>query len=200
LVHGMRTEARRVLSTEVLEALGIAPISLGTQVTAGKVAYIHTAQLHSGLARLLAVREVVGLRNPGHSVVKLLNPCSGAAILVSSYTHPEYVSMLTTTFGMMGSNAILSRGLEGEVAADPRRTAKTIGFINGQEHTLQEQQPGTAEIVPGLPSAIDIATTAQYTSEVLRGIKPVPGALAQQVEYILRLSQHHNNTKPVSAL
>lgn len=191
LVHGMRTEARRVLASDVLEALGVAPYAIGSQVTAASVNHMHTAHLHSGLARLLAVRETVGLRNPGHSVVKLLHPCRGPTILVSSYTHPEYLHMLRSVLTKMGSNAVLSRGLEGEVTADPRRTAHTIGFIRGQEQILQEQQPGTAETVPGLPSAIDIATTAQYTSEVLRGIKPIPPALEQQVEYILRISQHH---------
>jgi anthranilate phosphoribosyltransferase len=40
------------------------------------------------------VRRVVGLRNPGHSLVKLMKPGAGACVVVSSYTHPEYaVSM-----------------------------------------------------------------------------------------------------------
>ena len=37
----------------------------------------------TGLARLLAVRETLGLRNPGHSVVKLLGPCAGPALVVA---------------------------------------------------------------------------------------------------------------------
>jgi hypothetical protein len=46
------------------------------------------------LKRLLDVRRVVGLRNPAHSLVKLMNPCAGPAVVVGSYTHPEYaVSM-----------------------------------------------------------------------------------------------------------
>jgi anthranilate phosphoribosyltransferase len=43
-----------------------------------------------GLQRLLEVRRVVNLRNPGHSLVKLMNPCVGKSLVVSSYTHPEY--------------------------------------------------------------------------------------------------------------
>jgi len=50
------------------------------------------------------------------------------------------------------------------------------------------QQPGTAAEVPGLPTEIDVATTAEYTRQVLAGALPVPPALARQVEHILQLA------------
>ena len=59
----------------------------------------------------------------------------------------------------------------------------------GQHQLLEEQQPGTATEVPGLPTEIDVATTARYTREVLAGALPVPPALARQVEHILRLAE-----------
>lgn len=77
------------------------------------------------------MREVVGLRNPGHSVVKLMSPCAGASVVVTAYTHPEYFEMLQTTFRTLGMSALLSRGLEGEVATDPRRTPRYDGFVRG---------------------------------------------------------------------
>ncbi len=43
-------------------------------------------------------------------------------MVVTAYTHPEYLDMLHATFTSMGMTALLSRGLEGEVATDPRRT------------------------------------------------------------------------------
>ena len=142
-----------------------------------------------GLARLLAVREVIGLRTPGHSVAKLMNPCAGPALVVSSFTHPEYFDILSGTFATLGAHALLSRGLEGEVAADPRRTPRYDAFIGGTHQLLQDQQPGTAAEVPGLPTEIDVATTAAYTRRVLAGDAPVPPALRQQVEHILHLSR-----------
>ncbi len=187
LLHGMRTEARRILASDVLEALGVPALAAPRKVGDGEVAHIATGLLHPGLARLLAVREAVGLRNAGHSAVKLMNPCAGAAVVVTSYTHPEYFSMLQGTFGAMGMNALLSRGLEGEVAADPRRTPRYDAFVGGVHHVLQEQEPGTASEVPGLPAEIDVATTAGYTRRVLAGELPVPPGLARQVEHILRL-------------
>jgi hypothetical protein len=53
---------------------------------------------------------------------------------------------------------------------------------------LQEQQAGTAADVPGLPTEIDVQTTADYTRRVLAGALPVPAAITQQVEHILHIS------------
>lgn len=189
LLHGMRTEARRVLASDVLEALDIPALTAPQSIAPGSVAHIGTAVLLPGLARLLAVREVIGLRTPGHSVAKLMNPCAGSALVVSSFTHPEYFDILSGTFATLGAHALLSRGLEGEVAADPRRTPRYDAFIGGTHQLLQDQQPGTAAEVPGLPTEIDVATTAAYTRRVLAGDAPVPPALRQQVEHILHLSR-----------
>ncbi|WP_287984868.1 DNA-binding protein YbiB [Diaphorobacter sp.] len=189
LLHGMRTEARRVLASDVLEALDIPALTAPQSIAPGSVAHIGTAVLLPGLARLLAVREVIGLRTPGHSVAKLMNPCTGPALVVSSFTHPEYFDILSGTFATLGAHALLSRGLEGEVAADPRRTPRYDAFIGGTHQLLQDQQPGTAAEVPGLPTEIDVATTAAYTRRVLAGDAPVPPALREQVEHILHLSR-----------
>ena len=196
LLHGMRTEARRVLASDVLEALGIpathAPQDPSLELPAiapGTIAHIATGELQPGLARLLAVREVIGLRNPGHSAAKLYIPCAGPSVLVTSYTHPEYASMLQECLQAQGASALLSRGLEGEVVADPRRSPRYDGFVHGAHRLLQEQQPGTASEVAGLPEAIDVATTADYTRRVLAGQLPVPEAIAQQVAFILQIVQ-----------
>ena len=189
LLHGMRTESRRVLASEVLEALDIQALTAPNQIASGTVAHIATGTLLPGLARLLAVREAIGLRTPAHSLVKLITPCAGPALLVASYTHGEYFELLGATFAARGMHALLSRGLEGEVAADPRRRPRYDAYIAGAHQLLQEQQPGTAAEVPGLPAEIDAASTAAYTRRVLAGQAPVPEALAQQVRHIVRLAQ-----------
>ena len=188
LLHGMRTEARRVLASDVLEALDVPALTATKQIANGEVVHVDTALLHPGLARLLATRETLGLRNPGHSVAKLLSPCDGPTLVVASYTHPAYFELLCATFSTLGMHALLSRGLEGEVAADPRRTPRYDAFVAGAHALLDEQQPGTASEVPGLPSAIDVASTATYTRRVLAGELPVPAALQRQVEHIVHLS------------
>jgi len=187
LLHGMRTEARRVLASEVLLALDIPALTAPEVIAPGRVAHIDTNHLHPGMARLLAARQVIGLRNPGHSVAKLINPCAGPALVVTSYTHPEYLDRLCATFGLLQAHALLSRGLEGEVAADPRRWPRYDGFVQGQHQLLEEQQAGTANEVHGLPTEIDAISTARYTQQVLQGHLPVPPALQRQVQHILHL-------------
>src|SRR3989344_2617514 len=193
LLHGMRTEARRILASDVLLALDVPALTAPEKIANGTVRHIHTQHLHAGLARLLSVREVVGLRNPGHSVVKLMSPCAGPSVVVTAYTHPEYFEMLQTTFRTLGVSALLSRGLEGEVATDPRRTPRYDGFVHGVHAVLESQQPGTASEVPGLPTEIDVSTTATYTRCVLAGELPIPPAIERQVEHILRLAEQTNS-------
>jgi anthranilate phosphoribosyltransferase len=188
LVHGAATESTRVLASNVLAALDVPPLAAMRPIADGEAVFAPTELLSPGLKRLLDVRRVVGLRNPGHSVVKLMQPTQGASVVVGSYTHPAYAESMAATFELMGMTALLSRGLEGESAADPRRTAQVDGFVRGKRIALQNQQPGTQAEVPGLPQEIDVATTADYTRRVLAGQLPVPGAIAQQVEHILQLA------------
>jgi anthranilate phosphoribosyltransferase len=60
------------------------------------------------------------------------------------------------------------------------------GFIAGRRITLEERQTGTLAAMPEMPH-IDAENTAAYVRDVLAGRQPVPGAIAAQVEHILRL-------------
>lgn len=186
LVHGEPTEDQRVSSQAVLAQLGIAALERMAPRVAGQVQYLPTRVLHPGLARLLAVRRVVGLRNPGHSLVKLMNPCASdrSVLVVSSYTHPEYLSSMSSTFALMGQHALLLRGTEGEPVADARRTPAMDVFKNGQTVRVQAQHAGALLQVPELPST-DAQATAQYIQHVLQGQLPVPEPIALQVQHIL---------------
>jgi anthranilate phosphoribosyltransferase len=190
LVHGSASETTRVLASNVLQALGVQALSAVRAIPSGEVAFAPTELLNPALKRLLDVRRVVGLRNPGHSVVKLMQPTTGPAVVVASYTHPEYARTMGQTFELTGMTALLSRGLEGEVVSDPRRTAQIDGFIRGVRSELQAQASGTASEVPGLPKEIDVETTADYTRRVLQGELPVPAAIAAQVGHITQLASH----------
>jgi len=187
VLHGTATEDKRVSSQAVLAELGIAASGPSPQVQAGEVVWVPTGVLNAGLERLLSVRRVVGLRNPGHSLVKLMNPCepnSGPALVVSSYTHPEYLRSMSDTFALTGQHALLLRGTEGESVADARRTPAMDVFINGQSRRVQAPQDGPLAQVPDLPGT-DAAATAAYIQRVLRGDLPVPQAISLQVQHIL---------------
>jgi anthranilate phosphoribosyltransferase len=188
LVHGAQTEGTRVFVTHVLEALGIAPSAQVRAIAAGEVAYLPTQALCPGLQRLLEVRQTVGVRNSSHSLVKLMNPSAGDAVVVGSYTHPEYAVSMGEVYELMGSTAMLLRGTEGEPVADPRRQRRIEGFIRGRRELLVEEQMGTVTDMPDLPPDTNPAATAAYIREVLSGKRPVAAPIALQVEHILRLA------------
>ena len=192
LVHGTATESTRVYTSEVLEALGIKQLLAIKTISNGEIAFAPTPLLCPGLARLLDVRRVVGLRNPAHSLVKLMNPCAGKSLIVSSYTHPEYAISMAATFALMQSNAMLLRGTEGEAVAYARRMPQMLGFIAGQRNVLQEAQTGaipTTSTLPDLPKTFDAEATADYITQVMAGSSLVPVSIARQVEHILHLSR-----------
>jgi anthranilate phosphoribosyltransferase len=189
LMHGTATESSRVFVPQVLQALGIAALPAIRAVQPGEAAFAPTELLCPGLKRLLDVRMTVGLRNSSHSLVKLMNPCDGPAVIVSSYTHPEYAISMAAVFELMGATALLLRGTEGEVVADARRLPQMDGFIAGRRVPLEQGQKGTLTDLPGLSKEIDAQTTAVYIREVLAGDRPVPASMALQVEHILQLSQ-----------
>jgi anthranilate phosphoribosyltransferase len=208
LVHGCTSEASRVPTQSVWEAVfatsetkndqkpGLASINtaqLATNLIAkGHLQFLPTAQLSPALERLLQVRRTVGLRNPAHSLVKLMNPTtSPQALIVTSYTHPEYLHSMTETLKLTGSHAMLLRGTEGESVADARRRPRMDGFVHGQPLLLCDAQEGSLMALPELPGC-DALHTAAYIHEVLRGDKPVPGPIAAQVEHILQLVKQIN--------
>ena len=187
LVHGTPTESGRVFASSVLQELDIHALGEVRPIAPGEAAFAPTELLSPALKRLLDARRVIGLRNSSHSVVKLMNPCAGPAVIVSSYTHGEYGTVMGEVFEAMGSTALLLRGTEGEVAADARRLPAMDGFIAGRRVSLEQGQKGTLASLPELPAEIDAESTAAYIRDVLAGRIPVPAAIATQVEHILRL-------------
>ena len=178
----------------MFEALGVPSASQVPSLGAGQVAFVPTEVLSPGLKRLLDVRRAVGLRNPAHSLVKLMNPCEGRAFIVGSYTHPEYATSMAATWALTGAHALLLRGTEGEPVADARRTPRMEVFRDGERTEVQAQQDGPLAKLPSLP-AVDASHTAAYIRAVLDGAEPIPTPIALQVEHILReVVQHETAT------
>ncbi|WKB53969.1 DNA-binding protein YbiB [Eleftheria terrae] len=192
LIHGMPEDPARVTTADIFRDLGlpVAQDAAGIQQAwrRREPVYIRTDRLCPPLARLLDARWVIGLRNPGHTVAKLLDPCTpGSALRVVNYTHPEYGSTLTQFLQQTGANALLMRGTEGEPVADPRRTPRMDVFLHGQPQPALSvpAREGVLTEMPLLPRQCDAPTTAVYIQSVVSGEKPAPPALLQQVECIL---------------
>ncbi|MCW7537571.1 DNA-binding protein YbiB [Aquabacterium sp. A7-Y] len=193
LVHGMPEDPGRVTTAEIFHDLGLplAQDAAGIQQAwrRREPVFIRTDLLCPPLAKLLDARRVIGLRNPGHTVAKLLDPCSpGAALRVVNYTHPEYGAALTQFLQLTEADALLMRGTEGEPVADPRRTPRMEVFLRGvpQPALSVAAREGVLTEMPILPRQCDAATTAVYIQSVVSGEKPAPPALQQQVECILQ--------------
>jgi anthranilate phosphoribosyltransferase len=193
LVHGPAHDPGRVTTAEIFHDLGLPVAHDGSDVPHAwarrEPVFMATETLCPPLARLLDVRWVIGLRNPGHTVAKLVDPTRGGpAIRVCNYTHPEYGQALTTFLQHIGANAMLLRGTEGEPVADPRRLPKLEVFMQGvhRPDLSLGAQEGVLTELPVLPRAFDAATTAVYIQAVISGEKPAPQPLLQQAHCIRR--------------
>ena len=127
LVHGLEEDPGRITTAAVFEALGLAPVrdaaGVAARWAAGVPAFIATDDLHPSLARVLALRRLIGLRNPAHSLAKLL-PALGLqrnVVRVVNHTHPEYAASLGHFLTLTKATALLMRGTEGR--ASGRRAA-----------------------------------------------------------------------------
>jgi anthranilate phosphoribosyltransferase len=186
LIHGSATEDGRTTSQQVLEQLGFNARRADEPIANSQLHFVPTAALHPGLERLLQARRTLGVRNSAHSLVKLMNPVAGPALVVGSYTHPEYMESMTATFQRTGARALLLRGTEGEPVADARRTPRMDVFLRGQTEAVQAAQTGPLTVLPMLPNQTDAASIARYTQAVLEGKLPVPEPIITQVEHIVR--------------
>ncbi|HEX8954784.1 MAG TPA: DNA-binding protein YbiB [Burkholderiaceae bacterium] len=195
LIHGVQTDPGRVTTAEILQAMGQAPaagLADAWRLWAdGKPAFMPVENLVPKMARLLAMRRILGVRNSTHTLVKLLQPFVQPALRLNSYTHPEYLAMLTEYLATLApsdmGDVFLMRGTEGEAVANIRRAQQITWFRAGQSTVLVEREEPN-DVVPNLPPA-DAAATAAWIAAVLRGEQAVPPAIAEQAEHCLRVAR-----------
>jgi anthranilate phosphoribosyltransferase len=188
LVHGGNTEDQRVATVDVMLALGVPVLQQVKEVAAGQAVFAPTALLCPGLWRLLEVRRSVGLRNPGHSMVKLMNPVDGLSLRVASYTHPEYDASMRDTLQLLQANALLLRGTEGEPVTDFRRAPHMLAMLNGVIQDNAEPASNVIELM-NLPNHLNAADTAQLIQSMLTGVTAIPLPLQLQVAKLSALAQ-----------
>ena len=196
LIHGVTNDPGRVTTAEILQAMNIAAVADATGVYAAfaqrQPAFMSIAALAPKLHRLLEVRRVLGLRNSTHTLVKIMQPFAQPALRLVSYTHPEYLSMLTAYFSTQApaerGDVLLMRGTEGETVAHARRAQAVTWFHQHQASELIERQEPVDDMPP-MPAASDAATTAAWISEALAGRQPVPAPIAEQVQQCLMIAR-----------
>lgn len=192
LVHGPLADASRVASAEILANLGVHAALRGPDVARAwarrEPAFVPTRVLCPALQQLLDLRQALGVRGPGHTVAKMLNPVTGApALRVVNHTHPEFGALMAQWAQAQAVDTLLLRGTEGEPVADPRRLPRMDTWLAGQwqAELSQPAQEGVLAELPWLPRATDAASTAVYVQEVLSGMRPLPTPLARQAALIM---------------
>jgi len=196
LVHGVAHDAGRVATAEVFEELGVKAAQDHAEaeeaMAQGHVAFITIDALAPKLARMLSLRRILGVRNSTHTLVKIMQPFAGPALRLVSYTHPEYLAMLSEYFTSAAppgrGDAFLMRGTEGETVANAKRAQQIEWFHDHQCTTLVQRQAPVDEMPP-LPAQSDASTTAAWIAAALRGEEPVPAPITEQVEHCLHVAK-----------
>lgn len=188
LVHGVSQEASRVATFEILERLGHGTCAsleeAQRRLESERIACVPLALLSPALARLVAMRLALGVRNTGHTLAKLLLPAHvdpRAACRLVSVTHPGFVDLMRAYFAAVPGDALLLRGVEGEpvVRLHAPQPIEAVGGVTGPQ-TLRID---AADASYALPER-DAGSTARWTREVLEGRIAAPAALAAEAALI----------------
>ncbi|WP_338847123.1 DNA-binding protein YbiB [Massilia sp. W12] len=204
LIHGVLQDAGRVATAEVMRAAGLPlaqqPIHIYASWQRHQPAFMAIDHLSPELAKLLSLRRVLGVRNSTHSVVKLLQPFAEPALRITSYTHPEYLRVLSAYYQSAEAaslgDALLMRATEGEAVANVRRAQQIDAFCAGAQSTLVQREE-VAGPPPDLPER-GAAETAAWMDEVLCEQRQVPPALLEQVEQICQAARALRARLPLS--
>jgi anthranilate phosphoribosyltransferase len=189
IVHGVESDEKRVVSSEIFTAMGLPPlhrladasVSFDRQVPA----FIPIRIASPALFRLLSMRGRMGVRNIAHSLAKIYNPTHRCdAIRLTAFTHPEFNTLQHDYFINSGETAFVMRATEGECFANARRL-QPIDLISAG--AVNQVVPGqvTPTALLALPAASDIIATANWIQSVLAGERELPRAIADQVKAIL---------------
>jgi anthranilate phosphoribosyltransferase len=196
LIHGVQQDPGRVTTAEILAEMGIGPTGSTAEMLDAfadhRPCFMPVELLAPKLAHQLSLRRILGVRNSTHTLVKILQPFDGPALRLVSYTHPEYLAMLSEYFRTAApagcGDAFLMRGTEGETVANANRAQQIDWFHGGQQTLLVERDAPADELAPA-PEGRDAAATADWIARALRGEQPVPAPIAAQVAQCMRVAR-----------
>jgi len=195
LIHGVLTDPDRTTTAQVLQAMG-QPIAASldavrADLQARRLAFAPIDVLSPTLARQLALRRVMGVRNSAHTLAKLIQPFAQPALRLVNYTHPPYRDTLSACFSeplaAPWPGILLARGTEGEAVADPVVQRPVLWVRDGESSECIPAGDPEAREAPALPADRTAEVTAAWIHQVLAGEVPVPATIALQCATILRI-------------
>lgn len=207
LIHGPLEGMGRTGTATILRELGIMPaVTLAKAQEAMRrdgLAFVPTQVVAPGLAGLLSMRQRLGVRNSGHTLIKMIDPFAGDSVRLVSVSHPDYLQKMRDFFTGSDANVLLLRGTEGEAFANPKRRPQLELMKDGHHEVLFEAEIGPIATLPKLPDAIDAVTTANWIRAALTGQAPLPTPIVNQLACCLYASgyaQDMNQAKAIVAV
>ena len=192
LIHGRHDFSNRANPFPLFQACGIVAAdsldAANQQLARDGIALVDVELFNPELNRLLALRTRLGLRNPAHTLCKLLDPCPGHSIRVVNVTHPEYLIRMDTLLQAQKTTALLMRGTEGEPFANPKRRPELLGFQRGLPITLFPAEEGGAPPIPGWPETTDFEDNIALIQSLRAEPEKIPQPLLDQVAALKTLA------------
>ena len=199
LVHGLHQDPTgRITSHEVFAELGWPIVQSGQDINAALAQaavkqvplFVGIHELHPGLAALIDKRAILGVRNSSHTIVKFLQPFDGNALMLASYTHPEFWHLQRAVLSALGRVALVMRGHEGEPVAHPQKAPRMDAVVGHENFELDAGDPTFTDAPDPNPQK-DAASTAQMTRELLAlDTSQLPSGFVRQLQAIAKLQQH----------
>ena len=204
LVHGLLEGYGRVTSGLIFRELGIMPTASSMQAQAmlaeKGLSFLPLTALCPGIHNLLTLRSRMGVRNSAHSLVKLLNPFDGDAVLVAPATHPDFIELMRGILVDRGDRGLVLRGTEGEPFANPKRRPRLEYVHDGRVDTLFEAEHESLRTLPDLPDATDVVSTARWIRRVLEKEISLPKPIANQLACCLYASGYAEDFNQAKAI
>ncbi len=204
LVHGLLEGFGRITTGHIFRELGIMPVASTNQAQIALeekgLAFLPLSALCPGIHNLLALRSRIGVRNSAHSLVKLLKPFDGDAVLVAPATHPDFIDLMRDILVNSGQRGLLLRGTEGEPFANPKRRPRLEYVQQGGVEILFEAEHESLRTLPSLPEANDAVSTAKWIRRVLDKQIPLPKPIANQLACCLYASGYAEDFNQAKAI
>lgn len=134
LIHGVAGEGP-VTTPKVMAALGLPAASsaddAAAQLDRTGLAYLPLETMAPGVARLFALRPLLGLRSPVNSLARELNPFR-APVQIQGVFHPNYAPLHADTAMLLGQpRAVVFKGGGGEAQRNPDKPCRALAVADG---------------------------------------------------------------------
>jgi len=135
-IYGIKDN--RVYTRDALAALGLTPANslaqASAQIQTDYFAFVELQNVQPKLSALMALRQLLGLRSPVHSLCRLLNPLA-APHMIQGIFHPGYQARHQQAAVLLQQpHLCVIKGESGEAERNPDNDCEALTVHNGNTH------------------------------------------------------------------